>query len=348
MPKSAGIAITLLILVVAAACTFTASSSVPPPPQNVDPPSCVARLSYVQGSVSFEPARADEWVSAELNRPYTTGDQVWSTPGARAEFDIGSAAVRAGGETSFVIFELDDNVAQFRLTAGTLNVHVRRLDENEIFEIDTPNAAITLKHAGEYNIEVRPADDVTRLVVRDGEADVSGSTQVFGVRAGHQARMNGDASTEYEVTSAPPRDSFEEFCSVRERRLERLDSTKHVSPEVIGYEDLDKFGAWRVDVRWGPVWVPRAVPVGWAQYRFGHWIWIEPWGWTWIDDTPWGFAPFHYGRWIFVGTDWCWVPGPVHIHPVYALHSSCLSDEGVRDSISSSGLAEEQASHGSL
>ena len=60
------------------------------------------------------------------------------------------------------------------------------------------------------------------------------------------------------------------------------------------------------------------VAVGWAPYRFGHWVWIAPWGWTWVDDARWGYAPFHYGRWARYATHWCWVPGPRRGRPVYA------------------------------
>ncbi len=60
------------------------------------------------------------------------------------------------------------------------------------------------------------------------------------------------------------------------------------------------------------------VPAGWAPYRNGHWAWIDPWGWTWVDDAPWGFAPFHYGRWTVVDDRWGWVPGPVRQRAVYA------------------------------
>ena len=52
-------------------------------------------------------------------------------------------------------------------------------------------------------------------------------------------------------------------------------------------------------------------------YRDGNWRWIAPWGWTWIDDHPWGFAPSHYGRWAFVGEHWVWVPGRFVEHPEY-------------------------------
>jgi hypothetical protein len=60
------------------------------------------------------------------------------------------------------------------------------------------------------------------------------------------------------------------------------------------------------------------VVVGWVPYRFGHWVYIGPWGWTWVEDEPWGFAPFHYGRWAFVNSGWFWVPGPVVARPVWA------------------------------
>jgi hypothetical protein len=37
-----------------------------------------------------------------------------------------------------------------------------------------------------------------------------------------------------------------------------------------------------------------------------------------VEDEPWGFAPFHYGRWTFVRGGWGWVPGPMVVRPVYA------------------------------
>ena len=64
---------------------------------------------------------------------------------------------------------------------------------------------------------------------------------------------------------------------------------------------------------------------GWAPYRFGHWGWVDPWGWTWVDDSSWGFAPFHYGRWAYQNARWEWSPGAVQARPVYAPLSSSSS-----------------------
>ena len=95
-------------------------------------------------------------------------------------------------------------------------------------------------------------------------------------------------------------------------------STRFVSAETTGYDTLDRYGRWDTLPDSEAVWYPTSVPDDWAPYRFGHWDSIEPWGWTWIDDQPWGFAPFHYGRWINVDGHWGWVPGNVVPHPVYA------------------------------
>ena len=87
---------------------------------------------------------------------------------------------------------------------------------------------------------------------------------------------------------------------------------------MAGYDDLDQYGRWNNQPGYGNVWMPTSVAAGWAPYHDGHWAWIAPWGWTWVDDAPWGFAPYHYGRWASFGGRWGWIPGPYDVTPVYA------------------------------
>jgi hypothetical protein len=98
----------------------------------------------------------------------------------------------------------------------------------------------------------------------------------------------------------------------------QIRESRYVNPEMTGAEALAGHGAWRVEPTVGAVWYPTTVALDWAPYRYGRWVWVSPWGWTWIDDAPWGFAPFHYGRWLFLGGRWGWVPGPVAVRPCYA------------------------------
>src|SRR5260221_9895902 len=96
-----------------------------------DPPSRVARLAYAQGAVSFQPAGTDDWVTAGLNPPMTTGDRLWSDRDGRVELQLDGSLVRLSNNTGFSFLNLSDAITQIQLTAGTLLVRVRRLDDNE-------------------------------------------------------------------------------------------------------------------------------------------------------------------------------------------------------------------------
>ena len=283
----------------------------------VDPPGRVARLNYLSGQISFQPGGADEWVGAPLNRPLTTGDKLWVEQDGRAELHMGSAAFRLNSRTAFEFLNLNDDNVQVRLAEGSVEIRLRRLDENESFEIDTPNLAFSLLRPGIYRIDADPDSQTTTISVRGGEGQVNGGGQTFTLKPGQQARVTGDQSITYDVASVRPPDWFDDWCSSRDRREDRSESARYVPRDMIGYEDLDDQGSWRPVTDYGNVWFPRTVSAGWAPYREGHWAWIEPWGWTWIDQAPWGFAPFHYGRWAFIGNSWGWMPGPVVVRPVY-------------------------------
>src|SRR5580700_10452459 len=113
-----------------------------------DPPTRVARLGYMEGSVSFQPAGETDWVQAVPNRPMTTGDQLWADKDSRAELQLGSASIRLSENTGISFLNLDDNTIQVQLTSGMINISVRRLGENDDFEIDTPNQAFTIMQPG--------------------------------------------------------------------------------------------------------------------------------------------------------------------------------------------------------
>jgi len=302
-----------------------AVASVPAMAQGGDPPSRVARLNLLDGSVSFRPGSVEDWTAATLNYPLTTGDHLWADAGARAEMHIGSTAIRMGSTTAVSILALDDSVAQISLTEGTIDVRLRYVAEGDSFEVDTPNAAIVLRRAGDYRISTRGDDFLTIATAKSGEASIRAGTGEFPLFSGQSAQLAGQDTVTQEMGEAALPDDFDLWCQTRDRREAGLVSARYVPRETIGYEDLDQYGVWRMDPRNGWVWVPQGVPAGWAPYHYGHWAWVEPWGWTWIDDAPWGFAPFHYGRWAFADFGWVWVPGHMEaavgmarMRPVYA------------------------------
>ena len=286
--------------------------------QGQDPPGRVARLNFSQGSVSFRPAGEDDWVTAVPNRPMVTGDDLWTDEDSRAEVHIGSAAIRMAARTGITFLALDDNTTQIRLAQGSMIVRVRHVDDDDNYEIDTPNIAFTLLQPGEYRVDVSEDGNSSVTTVWHGRGRVTGGGFTYTVVAGQSATFNGSDHLDYDLGQVPDRDRFDDWAFGRDDHEDRADSANYVSREMTGYEDLDDYGDWTYVAGYGPCWRPRAVVVGWAPYRYGHWAYVGPWGWTWVEDEPWGFAPFHYGRWAFVNSGWFWVPGPVVVRPVWA------------------------------
>lgn len=286
-----------------------------------DPPDRAARLSYVSGDVSLQPAGEQDWAPAITNRPMTTGDKLWTEQGARAEIYVGPAAIRLGDDTGFSFLNVDDDTIQMRMTAGVINVSVRYLDGNDHIEVDTPNVALSLLRPGNYRVEVNDAGDATVVKISEGEAEATGPGQNVIVHAQQSATFNGVDRLAANFGSLGAPDEFDSWSLERERRDDAASKSRtaqYVAPEVTGYEDLDDNGSWSNEPEYGYVWTPTRVAVDWSPYRYGRWVYVGPWGWTWVDDAPWGYAPFHYGRWAQVRNRWCWVPGPRHVRPVYA------------------------------
>jgi hypothetical protein len=278
----------------------------------------VARLNYSEGSVSFQPGGENDWVTAVPNRPMVTGDNLWADENSRAEAHIGSTAIRLGPKTGITFLEITDRTTQIRLAQGSLIMRVRHVDDEDTYEIDTPNLSFALLQPGEYRIDVSEDGKQTVTTVWQGRGEVTGAGFTYTVVAGQSATFTGTDHLDYDLGQLPRSDSFDRWAFDRDDREDRADSANYVSRETTGYEDLDEYGDWSYVAGYGPCWRPRAVAVGWAPYRFGHWVWIAPWGWTWVEDEAWGFAPFHYGRWAFVTGGWFWVPGPVVVRPIWA------------------------------
>ncbi len=292
--------------------------------QQADPPSRVARLNLIQGSVSFQPAGTSDWVDANPNRPLTTGDQLWADQDSRGELHLGGSVLRISGQTAVSFLNLTDQAVQIQIAQGSADLRVLHLEDNENYEIDTPNLAFSILRPGEYRVDVN-ADGTSSVVsVDSGDGEVTTGGQAYNVARGQQYTFSGTDQVSYDASALPEPDDFQRWNLQRDQREDHFASAQYVSRDVIGYEDLDDHGTWRDDPTYGHVWFPNGVAVGWAPYHNGHWAFVAPWGWTWVEDEPWGFAPFHYGRWAMVGGGWGWVPGPlpgagaVYVRPVYA------------------------------
>jgi hypothetical protein len=297
-----------------------------------DPPSRVARVSSIQGNVSFQAGGSAAWGVATLNSSVTTGDRLVADDGSRGELEIGSAAIRFGSSTDVAVTSLTDGLLQLGAPAGTVRLSVYRMNAGDTIEVDTPNGAVGVLTPGSYRIMTNAAGTQTIVSVERGRIDVTGPSLSQVVEAGRTIRLSeGDGGT-VQLTNVPRPgpDGFDSWSQYRDGVLTGANSASdaYVNPDIPGVRDLDDAGSWDNDAADGPVWYPTGVEAGWVPYRDGHWGWVEPWGWTWIADEPWGFAPFHYGRWAYVRNRWGWFPGPRLGRPYYSPALVAFADGG--------------------
>jgi hypothetical protein len=305
--KKAHLILVACVVAVLAVCSAAAA----------DPPDRVGRLNFIANGVSFQPADTSGWASATLNYPLTAGDSLWTDSASRAEVHVGSTAIRLGPASELSFLELDDRRVQISLPRGLMNVRLRQQDPGESFQIDTPTMSVLILGPGSYRVEVREWGD-TQATVNEGAMQALVAGQSYSIRARQSAFVAQSDWLSLELDRAPASDEWDRWCAGRDSREDRLASVRYVPRSMVGCEDLDWYGNWNETSEYGPVWIPSSLPAGWAPYKYGRWAWVQPWGWTWIDDQPWGFAPFHYGRWASFRGVWVWVPGSILHRPVYA------------------------------
>src|ERR1700733_5484898 len=149
-----------------------------------DPPSRVARISFLDGTVSFQPGGQGDWGSAARNRPVTVGDKLWTDKASRAELQAGQASIHMGSMTALSFLNLDENIMQVRIAEGAMNFRVRELREGDVYEVDTPNLAFTVKQAGAFRVDVSETGDATSIVAIRGEGEVTTAGKTYKIHSG--------------------------------------------------------------------------------------------------------------------------------------------------------------------
>ena len=282
-------------------------------------PASVGRIAEVGGELLLAPQdRPTDWAPVGINYPVATGDNLWVSADGRAEIDYGPGQFRLAGETSVHVSRLEDRELALFVAQGRLIVRVRHLERGEVATVDTPNTQVSLTRPGLYRIDVAADRSTTTVIVREGEAlaAIAGGAQQ--VLPGQAAILAGVDPAFADVRAGAGIDGFDAWSADRERVYRHSRAANYVSSQMPGWVELDQHGTWDAHPTYGAVWYPTVVVAGWAPYRFGRWAYTGRWGWTWVDDAPWGYAPSHYGRWAWIGGRWGWCPGAFVARPVWA------------------------------
>lgn len=283
-----------------------------------DPPALAGRLSEIQGPVSVIPPGEHDWAPAIRNYPLATGESVWAAEGGRSEIQVGPVELWLDGQTELDVLALDYGQTRLGLPQGSIDVRLWRVPRGGV-QVATPAGDVRLDHPGVYRIDVAASQGDGRpppveVTVFEGAAAAPGIDGWAAVGEGSAALVYPGYDPDYQDARRAPIDDW-----AREREAhERWRNASEDWSGLTGFEDLEGHGEFVTSPDYGQVWFPRDVPDDWAPYRYGHWAFVQPWGWTWIDDQSWGFAPFHYGRWARIDGRWGWIPGRPAPEPVYA------------------------------
>jgi hypothetical protein len=281
-----------------------------------DPPGRVGRVAELQGRVAWFDEEDGRWAEAERNLPLTQGDRIATGRDGGALLRVGSTSLRLGAGTELEVLRLDDEAMVFKLHDGSLALRVRSGEVAREIELLTAEARLRPLRAGHYRIDRR--GERSFAAAWRGELRID---DVFGfdVAGNQRFELWRDASGGLRSASVGlPDDALATVALREDGEPEPSVALRYVSPEMTGVEELDRVGRWETHPEVGAVWFPLEVRAGWAPYRHGRWAWVRPWGWTWIDEAPWGFAPFHHGRWVWWRDRWGWAPGPRVARPVFA------------------------------
>jgi hypothetical protein len=300
----------MALLAVAAATTAAAQD---------DPTAEAGRLSYVTGNVSIQPAGVDDWGQAASNLPLGPGDRIYTYGDGRAEIQVGQTFLRVGPNSDVTFVDATPDRLEFGVAQGMVHVHSFGLWQGQALHVNTPSGSMALNQPGEIRVEVPANNNVAIYTNLGNNAWVSGAGgfgQGLGERQTLELVGSNPVYPQWLQTNGP--DELDVWSQARDMQIITAQSYRYVSPEMPGAYELDANGSWVQTADYGPVWFPNNVGYGWQPYHNGHWMNHAPWGWVWVEDEPWGYAPFHYGRWAQVGGRWGWLPGPPTAHPVWS------------------------------
>src|SRR5262249_6688825 len=242
----------------------------------------VARISFIQGDVSFLRAGVNDWAPAVRNLPLLAGDQLYTPQNARAEIQLsGGTFVRLLDGTTLNITELSDNATQFEVTEGSALIRVARGELRERFEVDSPNSALVLTSSGTYRLTVLGRDQ-SEISVHEGAAEVSSDDGSIRVRPGYRLTVDSANSSHLQLLADNTTDWWNDWDYDSSLGLQTAPDYVRTYESnydtFYGASDLSSYGSWVDNSDYGYCWVPR-VGSRWAPYRYGQWLWVPSTGW---------------------------------------------------------------------
>lgn len=302
-----------VLLLAAAALFFLASQATA---AVIEP----ARLKFIEGEVLLRTPDADDWQTASINVPLDEGDSLWCQEGGKAELELADGSIlRISGGSQLNILSNEKDFFHVNLAKGRVYVKNSPYARANSLQIDADDTTVLPDARTRLRLDMF-ANGQEDVSIFKGAAYVEGSGSRTRVRAGEHIALEERHS---ELLPLNPPDSWEGWNMDRDRMQSASGKGGTYLPEELRTHatELDANGSWVSSAEYGMVWRPSAsVSSDWSPYSSGRWVWRGD-DYVWIAAEPWGWIPYHYGRWTVVTSlGWCWIPptgGDVYWGPGY-------------------------------
>ena len=271
------------------------------------------RLSEMQGEVKVDRNLGSGFEDALLNLPITQGMKLGTGAGlAEVEFEDNSLLLLTPYTTvEFPLLALQGSgstASTIDVERGEVYVDLARKAGNE-FRLVFGSDNVLLEPSSHVRLQL--TSDRASLAVISGKVQVqspAGATAVeknktIDIALADPANFSVDKhvlASSYDGWEQGAVDYHQHYAS----NIASLDPTRRY-----GISDLDYYGHFVNVAGCGRLWRPYLASAAWDPFTNGTWVWYPGAGYSWVSPYPWGWTPYHSGRWEYCSTGWGWRPG---------------------------------------
>ncbi len=183
----------------------------------------------------------------------------------------------------------------------------------ESFRVVTPDLEVEVSNGSSFRVDATDGNSWVTALAGNLQITAAGSTNPLS--AGSMLHLSADGQSD--VEGSPAADDFDSWSLDRDRMIssQYASAAPYVGADdeeyYNGAADLSAYGYWGNFAGCGACWIPSGVSNQWMPFGIGSWCYYGNLGWTWISAEPWGWLPYHYGRWFYTTRGWAWSPNPV-------------------------------------
>ena len=268
----------------------------------------VGRISALQGGVSAQTPGDPASHRASANDVVAEGDQLATGADAGVELQFAGVVLEIGPSTVIALTRVQTDGFAVFIDHGSVALGRSNDDAPANVTLQGNQIVAYAETAGRYRLDVDPEGGDEHLSVWLGRVSAQVDSRELQLFAGQSLDVSQGLAGSMAVSSTGNLDQLDMILADRLGLVRASASTQRLSSDWVGAAALDDQGSWLEVSSVGPLWVPFFLPDNWAPYRSGHWAWNGVWGWSWVDDLPWSYVSFHFGRWIWWNNRWAWSP----------------------------------------